>query len=106
MWRVEQMRASVVQHRAPARCGWRYAEPQKAEGRLRENRARHSDRRLHDDRLNHVGEDVLRQDPPIACAERSRRFHKLTFFDGEHLRADKARVADPSAEAESEDEVE
>src|SRR5205807_6671397 len=79
MRRVEQVRAGVVEHGAPA-CGWwRHAEAQKAHGRFGKDGAGHADRGLHDDRLNDVGENVSNNHAPVACAQGSRRFHILAL---------------------------
>ena len=40
--RVQQVQASTVEHRSPARCGRLNTEPEKAERRLREDRPRHA----------------------------------------------------------------
>src|SRR5215468_3581963 len=79
VWRIEQMRAGVVEHRSPTGGRRRHTEPKKAHGRFGEDGPRHADCGLHDDRLNDVGKDVTHDDAKIAGAERARRFHKLTL---------------------------
>ena len=106
MRRVEQMRAPVVEHGSPA-CGRRrHAEAEKTHGGFGEDRAGHANRGLHDHGLNNVGQNVAHDDAQIAGAEGAGGFDEFAFAGGENLSANQARVADPSAEREGEDEIE
>src|SRR5205085_5647282 len=63
--RVEDMGASSVQHRAPARCGRLNAKTEEAQRGFTDDRTRHSERGLHDQRRhggrNHVTPENARR---------------------------------------------
>ena len=65
----------------------------------------HSDSGLHDDRLHDVGQDVADEDAEIGGSEGARGFDVFALAGGQHLGADQAGVADPSADDEGQDEV-
>src|SRR5947209_15660620 len=79
MRRIEEMRAAVVEHGAPASCRRGYAEAQEAHSGLGENSARHADRRLHDHRLNDVGQNMVNDNAQIARAESACGLHEFAF---------------------------
>ena len=106
MGRIEQVGAAVVEHGSPA-GGWRrHAEAKKTHSRFGKNGARHTDCRLHDDRLNDVGQNVANHHAPVACAQSPRCFHILAFTGGKHLSPDQARIADPPAQRERQHQIE
>src|ERR1700683_2863634 len=106
MGRVEQVGAAVVEHGAPTGRGWRNAESKETHGGFGKNGSGDADCGLHDHRLNDVRENVADDDAEVAGSESSRRFDEFAFARGEDLPSNQARVADPSAEGECEDEIE
>src|SRR2546425_7037324 len=98
------MRAAVVEHGAPACSRRGNAEAEEAHSGLSENGACHANRRLHDYRLNDVGQNVVDDHPQITCAQSTGRLHEFAFSCGQHLRAHQACVADPTSERESRSE--
>lgn len=106
MRRAEEVSAAVVEHGAPACGGRRNTESEKAHGGFSKDGASHPDCGLHDYRLNDVGKNVAREDTPVGGAESARGFDELALLDGQHLGADQAGVADPSADAERDDQIE
>src|SRR5215471_19227891 len=106
MWGVEEMGTAIVEHGTPA-CGRRrYAEAEKAHGGFGKDCACHSDGGLHNHWLNDIWQDVAHDNAQVAGAECAGCFDKFAFAGGEHLAADQARVANPSAEREREHQVE
>src|SRR5437667_12797212 len=97
MRRIEEMRAAVVEHGAPASCRRGYAEAQEAHSGLGENSARHADRRLHDHRLNDVGQNMVNDNAQIACAESACGLHEFALARVQHLRTNLHSVAVPTS---------
>ena len=92
------MSAAIVEHRAPTGHRRRDAQSQKAHRSFSQNSAGHTNCRLHDDRLNHVGQNVPGDYPPIARAESAGSFHKFSFARGQNLRPHQPGVAHPASE--------
>ena len=103
---VEEVGAGVVEHGSPACDGGRDAESEEAESGLSQHCAGHADGGLHDERLDDVGQDVAEEDAEVAGTEGAGGFDEFALAYREHLTADQAGVADPSADGEGEDEVE
>ena len=100
------MGAAIVQHSAPTSRWRRHTQAEKAHSGFSEDCAGHADGRLHHDRLNNVGQNVARDDAEIAGTERAGGFHIFAFAGGQHLSADKARIAHPASEREGENKIE
>src|SRR5215831_16044557 len=103
---VEEMGAAVVEHRTPARGRRRNAEAEETHGGFGQDRACHSDRSLHDYRLDDIWQDVAYDDAQIAGAERAGCFHEFSFTGSEHLATNQARVTNPSAQRERQHQAE
>src|SRR5580692_11177394 len=103
---VEQVGAAVVEHRSPACRGRRDAEPEETHGGFGEDGSGHADGGLHNYGLNNIRENVADNNSQIGGAEGTGGFDEFAFASGENLSANHARVTDPSAEGEREDEVE
>src|SRR5258708_83434 len=96
------MGAAVVQHCSPA-CGWwRNAESEKTHGGFGENGPCHTDRRLHDHRLNDVWKNVADDNAQVTRTEGAGGFDEFPFARREDLSANEPRVADPASEGERE----
>src|SRR4029077_2216087 len=106
MRRVEQVGTAVVEHGSPAGRWRRHAESEEAHRGLGENCSSHADRRLHDHRLDNVGQDVTNNNAQVAGAKGARGFDEFAFPRDQHLSADEASVADPSAEGKRENQIE
>jgi len=100
------MRAPVIQHGAPTCSRWRHAQAEKAQRGLGQHCTRHPDGRLHDQRLDDVGQDVAAQYAQVGCSQRPRRLHKLPLFHRHYLRPDQPRVSHPTRDGKREDEIE
>src|SRR5450432_179764 len=106
MRRVQEMNSGVVEHRAPARRRRRYAEAEETHGSLRQNCAGNADGTLHNDWLHDVGEDVAENDSQVARAQSPRGLDEFPFANRQDLGAHQPGIADPSAERQSENQVE
>src|SRR5450631_4498994 len=106
MWRVEQVGAAVVEHGSPTGGRRRDAESEKTHRSFGEDGPRHSDRSLNDHGLNNVGQDVANDDAQVAGAESARGFDEFTFASGENLSANQARIPNPSAQRQRENQIE
>jgi len=102
---VEEVGACVVEHGSPTGGGGRDAEAEEAEGGFCEDGAGHADGGLNDDGLQDVGEDVADEDAEGAGSECAGGLDVLAVSGAHDLGADKAGVADPTADGEGEDEV-
>ena len=76
--RIEQVRASLIQHGSPTGRRRRNTQAQKAECCFSKDGPSHADGSLHSHRLQDVGKNVPEQDANIRSTQCSRRFHKLT----------------------------
>ena len=103
--RVEEMRAGVVQHHAPAGHGRRHAEAEKAERGFGKNGSGHADGGLDHDRLNDIRQNMARDDAQIGGSHGARGLDKFTFADGQYLGPNQARVAHPAGNREGENQV-
>ena len=65
MRRVKEMGTRVVEHVSPARGGRRHPETQEAERRFGQHHSRHADRRLNDQRLQDVRQNVPGEDTQV-----------------------------------------
>lgn len=106
MRRVKQMCARIVQHGTPTGRRRRHTQPQKAERGLGEHGSGHADGGLHHQWLNDIGQNVTQKNAEVARAQRARSFDKLALPHGQHLRPDKAGVANPSANRQGKDQIE
>ncbi len=103
---IEQVGATVVEHRSPTGGRRRDAESEKTHRCFGEDGACHADRGLDHDRLNNVGQNVADDDAQIAGAESASGFDEFAFAGGEDLSADKSGVTDPTTERERKHEIE
>ena len=103
--RVAEELTCLFDHRSPARRRRRNAEAEERKRRFGQDGARHAERRLNDQRLDRVRQNVRKQDPHIARAERLRGLDEIVFADLQHLPAHHARVADPADDARGGDEL-
>src|SRR5215467_8860003 len=106
MWCVEQVGATIVEHGSPAGRGRRNTKTEETHSRFGEDGSSHADRGLHNHRLNDVWQDVADDDTQIAGVECTGGFDEFAFASCEDLSADQTRISDPSAEGESENEIE
>ena len=105
-WRRDQHeRAAVVQHRPPRRRRRLRAEPEKAERRLGDDRRRHPEGRLDEDRRGDHRERCRHDDPAAGRTERARRLDELALAQAAHLAAHESRVARPADRAERHHDV-
>src|SRR5581483_5599835 len=106
MRRIEQVRASVVEHRSPARGRRRNSKPKKAHGCFGENCSCHAYRRLHNDGLDDVRKNMTSNDAYVSCPESLRCFDIFAFACCQYLSTDKARVSDPASERQCQNKIE
>src|ERR1700733_14336544 len=99
------MQARVVEHGAPTGCGRRNPETEKRECRFGENDAGHSDSGLHENGLCDVGQDVAEEDAQSACSEGTCGVDIFALACCQDLGADETCVAGPSANGESQNQV-
>ena len=69
------------------RVGRLHAEPEEAQRRLQQDRARHQQRRVDHDDADGVRKDVPEDDPAVARARNPRGVHELALTQGEELTA-------------------
>src|SRR5262245_13581980 len=74
--RVEEL-LTVVDDRAPARVGRLHADREERERRLGQHRDRHHQREEDDHGRHHVGQDLAREQAPVARAEPDRGLDEL-----------------------------
>src|SRR2546423_2876918 len=97
--------ARLFNHHAPGWRGRRHAQTQKRKRSFGENCAGHSQAGLDNQRLNRVWQNMHRQDAQIAGAERARGLHKIVLANFQDLSANQSRIADPTNDAEREDQL-
>src|SRR5829696_7280134 len=101
--RVE--RARFVEHVAPGRRLRRHAEPEERKRRLGQDVLRDPERRRHDDRSDHVRQQVAHDDPAARHADRTRRLGELPLLEREEFATDDPCQPHPAEEPEEEDDV-
>src|SRR2546428_3460286 len=89
---VREVARVVIDVLAPRRIRWLSAEAEEAKRRLRQDRSRRAQRRLHDERVRDVRKDVPCHDAKRRRPDRPRRDHELALAHGEYLPACEARV--------------
>src|SRR5437870_2515714 len=99
VWVGKDRLVAILDHDAPARGGWRDADPQVAEGGLEEDRAGDAEGQADDDRPQSVGQQVAEDDLCGPAAGRPRALDKFLFLKGEHLPANQPGEVDPADDA-------
>ena len=94
-WPLSPGIAAVGHHNSPARV--RPGDPgtKEAECRLKDDDLANLQSRQHDDRVHHVGKDVLEHDAHVGRTGHLRTGDEVQLFDRERLATDLAGVADP-----------
>ena len=105
MGRHQDEGPAVVQHRAPGRGGRLRAEAEEAERGLGDDRARHAEGGLHEERRGEQRQQVAQQNAAIGYAEGVGRLDELALAQAPDLAACQACVARPTDQAEGEDDV-
>ena len=95
----------LLEHRAPARSRQLHAESEKGEPRLHEDGIGHVERRADDDGAEGVGQEVRKDDRPVADAETPVRLYELPLAEVEELAARYARRTCPGEEADGQHRV-
>lgn len=103
--RIEEVQAGVVEHGAPTGSGRGNSETEKRECRFSEDHAGHSDSGLHKNGLSDVGQYVAEEDTKTACSEGPRGVDVFAFTRCHDLGADEPRIAGPSTNGESQNQV-
>ena len=83
----KQIIPPVVQNRAPTRRRRLRAKPKKAQARFRENRARHAERGLDNQRRDQIRQQVKRDNSRGRRADGLRRRHVIQFAQIQDLPA-------------------
>src|ERR1700682_1930545 len=92
----ENRLVAILDHDAPARGGWRDADPEVAEGGFQENRPRDAEGQAHDDGAEGVRQQVAQDDLRGPAAGGARPLHELFFLQREDLPTDQPAKIHPA----------
>src|SRR4051812_5596377 len=93
----------VVQQRSPGRLVRRHAEPDERQPGFEQDVAWYQEGRVHDDRTHQVRQDLLADDPEVACAQGAAGLDELALTQREREAAHDAPHVGPAEEGYDED---